>query len=397
MPTCAQAIKELFIGKGQVLTFKEIIKAIEEKYPNQWEISTIRTNLIGCSVNHSSSKHYPSFPKFLYTIGRGKVKLYDPERYGTKAPVKITQVAKRKIPAQQKPFEKSGGLKRRFREDLNRDMTYIDQQAYSLAKSYLPSLNIKGVTNNLIERYLNPHSLKPRPSSKQGLYERILESAQNANMKAGVIGKSIGGVNRLSSVLCEFEPKVVLDRYGDDCEAVLDDIVNHLHPHGQIRRTARSIWPHYCRTILSAALFVEQFDSAKDFFTWVDFFDRDDRARTSLPLILSHEIDGFGFSLSCDFLKELGYVNFPKPDVHLRDIFTALGLCEKGISDYQLCKAIVRVAQHAGVTPYNADKVFWLIGSGNFYDDPHLGSKGRVGSHKKDFIKFARTIFNEAL
>ncbi len=39
-------------------------------------------------------------------------------------------------------------------------------------------------------------------------------------------------------------------------------------------------------------------------------------------MLLGREINGFGFALSCDFLKELGYEDFPKPDVHLRDIFT---------------------------------------------------------------------------
>ena len=64
------------------------------------------------------------------------------------------------------------------------------------------------------------------------------------------------------------------------------------------------------------------------------------------------------------FHKELGYVNFPKPDVHLRDIFTALELCQDGDDDDQLFKAIIRVAGNANVTPYNVDKTFWLIGSG---------------------------------
>ena len=32
----------------------------------------------------------------------------------------------------------------------------------------------------------------------------------------------------------------------------------------------------------------------------------------------------------------MGYVNFPKPDVHLRDIFTALNLCQDKADDYQL-------------------------------------------------------------
>lgn len=109
-----------------------------------------------------------------------------------------------------------------------------------------------------------------------------------------------------------------------------------------------------------------------------------------MPLLLSCEIAGFGFALSCDFLKELGYVNFPKLDVHLRDIFTALHLCPIKTDDYQLFKAIVRFAGNAGVSAYNADKVLWLIGSGYFYDDPQIGSNGRIGSKKQEFIKYAK-------
>lgn len=272
------------------------------------------------------------------------------------------------------------------------DIAKIDRQAYLLAKSYLPNLGINGVTANLIEKYLNPLTINPKPTSKEGIYQRILESAQNAHMKAGVIGRAIGGVGRLSHVLEDFIPKAVLNKYGTGWEAILDDIVEQLHPRGKIRRTPRGIWPHYCQTILSAANFVEQFASADDFFSWVDFFDRDDRARASLPMLLSHEIEGLGFALSCDFLKELGYVNFPKPDVHLRDIFTALRLCQNKSDDYLLFKSIIRVAGHANVSAYDADKVFWLIGSGDFYDDSQIGTNGRIGSRKQEFIEYARAI-----
>lgn len=264
----------------------------------------------------------------------------------------------------------------------------IDSKAYELAKGYLPSLNITGVTQELIEKYLNPLSLSPKPTSKEELYQRLLKSAQNANMKAGVIGGSISGIENLAPILDGFNPEAVLAKYGDNWQAILDQIVKELKPRGEIRRTPRSIWPLYCQTILSAAAFINQFDSANQFFGWVDFFDRDARARPSLPMLLDREIDGFGFALSCDFLKELGYINFPKPDVHLHDIFTALELCQAGSDDYQLFKAIIRVARNANVTPYAVDKVFWLIGSGKFYADPAIGS---IGSHKQEFIEFARS------
>lgn len=271
----------------------------------------------------------------------------------------------------------------------------IDKKAYQLAKDYLPSKSIEGVTPTIIDKYLNPLSLNPKPTSKEEIYQRILDSAQNANMKAGVIGRALGGVEKLSIVLEGFNPRAVIDKYADDWKCILDDIVRKLKPRGVIRRMPRSIWPHYCQTIISAANFIEQFPSASDFFNWVDFFDKDDRARASLPMLLGQEIEGFGFALSCDFLKEMGYVNFPKPDVHLRDIFTALILCPDKPNDYQLFKAVIRVADHAGVSAYDADKVFWLIGSGYFYNDYQIGNQGRVGSRKKEFIKYAKPLLEE--
>jgi len=273
--------------------------------------------------------------------------------------------------------------------------TQIDKKAYQLAKDYLPSLGIAGVTVNVIEKYLNPFNLNPKPTSKEEIYQRILKSAQNANMKAVVIGKAIGGVEKLSIVLEGFNPRAVIDKYTGGWEVILNDIVKKLEPRGKIRRTSRAIWPHYCQTILSAANFVEQFSSASDFFSWVDFFDEDGRARASLPMLLSREIEGFGFALSCDFLKEMGYVNFPKPDVHLRDIFTALNLCSDKTDDYQLFKAVIRLAGNAGVSAYNADRVFWLIGSGKFYNDPHIGKQGKVGSKKDEFIMYAKPLLEK--
>ena len=106
-----------------------------------------------------------------------------------------------------------------------------------------------------------------------------------------------------------------------------------------------------------------------------------------MPLILEAEIYGIAFPLACDFLKELGYVEFRKPDVHIIEQFEALDLVEKKSSKYQVLKAITRIAEHVGVSAYNVDRVFWLIGSGYFYDHKHIGNNGRVPSMKKAFIE----------
>ena len=265
----------------------------------------------------------------------------------------------------------------------------LDRSAYALAKDFLLQVGAsKGVTPKLIEKYL--HLSTPRPDTLAGLYEHLLESAQSANMKAGVIGGSIGGVGNLRPVLCDFEPALVLEKYRSGWEGVLDDIVRQLKPRGGVPRTPRSIWPRYCRSVLSGARFLSRFSSADDFYGWVNLFDEDERARPALPLLLAQEIEGFGFALACDFLNGLGYENFSKPDVHVKDIFGALVLCPQSAGDYEVFKAVARVARNVGVTPYDADKLFWLVGSGYFYDDPDIGNKGRIGSRKKQFIEVAR-------
>ena len=83
MVTCAEAIRQSVIELARVVSTREMINYIYRKHPDRpWKQSTIRAHVIGCSVNHSSSHHYPSFPKFLFTVGRGQVRLYNPKMDG---------------------------------------------------------------------------------------------------------------------------------------------------------------------------------------------------------------------------------------------------------------------------------------------------------------------------
>ena len=162
----------------------------------------------------------------------------------------------------------------------------------------------------------------------------------------------------------------------------------------EIRRTAKSIWPQYCRAALSGAQFLAQFSSAQAFYEWTDSFNRQDEWCAALPLLLSKEVHGLGFALACDFLKELGYTSFAKPDVHLSDIFKKLSLCDSNADDYDVFKAIIRVARHCGVSPYEVDKMFWLTGSGYFYNHTAVGKEGKINLDRQEFIDFARPRMN---
>jgi hypothetical protein len=267
-----------------------------------------------------------------------------------------------------------------------------DKRTFELAREYLldPKMcDICGrVTLDVLDKYLRPEE---PPKRLPGIYEHMLESAQNANMVSGVIKGGIEKISNLRPVLCKFEPRRISERY-TSAEELLDEIVEKLKPKGKIRRASNSIWPKFCRTALEAAVFLAKFQSAESFYEWAHEFDCDPRARAALPLIIASRVKGLGFALACDFIKELGFENYGKPDVQLINIFVGLGLSDDK-DPYKVFCDIARVAKHAGrkATPYAVDKVFWLIGSGKFYKDNFQVKRG-----KEQFIKFARSKLREA-
>lgn len=264
----------------------------------------------------------------------------------------------------------------------------FDLYAYKMAKDFLLKNTPTEVDENLLNKYLNLSRSQVILNSKNDICLRLLESAQNTNMKAGVIGRAIGGVKNLGNVLYDFNPDEIVSHYGEDSEKLMETIFHKIDVRGKKRTESNSIWPSYCKTILSAALFLKQFKDLQDFQRWVDGNYIDKRTFAAVPFIISYEIFGISLALACDFLKELGYDGYGKPDVHVKNIFKGIELCRINSNDYQVLKSIRRIAENVGQTAYHVDKLFWLIGSGKFYNNPEIGNNGMTGRKADEFIKF---------
>ena len=112
----------------------------------------------------------------------------------------------------------------------------------------------------------------------------------------------------------------------------------------------------------------------------------------ALPLLISTKIRGIGFALACDTLKELGYLSYPKPDVHLIEVFSQIGLSnEHPISVFETIVEMAYVCKDIDPesSPYKLDKIIWLICSGKFYLDG-INIDGR----KMEFIKYLKEELN---
>jgi len=259
-----------------------------------------------------------------------------------------------------------------------------EKEIFKSALDFLLSFNEVTQTDldkHLVSEYEKPKDLKI-------IYRQLCASAQNKQMSSKVIGNSIGGLNNLRTVLFNFDPHIVATNYSKtDGEKLLMEIREKLNPTGQIRTTNRSLWPQFCQSVIDSAHFLKSFNTAENFYEWANFFAHDSKAKPALPLMISIEISGIGFPLACDFLKEIGFVEYGKPDVHLKDIFKALNIIdpnEKSVTkqDYATLIAIDKIASACSVTPFAVDKVFWLIGSGNFYL-----TGINIGRQKHAFIK----------
>lgn len=259
---------------------------------------------------------------------------------------------------------------------------YVDAKKFLLKR--IPSKQAK----EILESYLQLPDKSAEVVEIAVLFRRMLSSAQNANMKAGVIGDSIGGVENLGKILFKFDPQKTLKQYAGLPDELLNDIEKKLKPKGKIRKEPKSLWPKYCKTILSSASFFSQFRNGQEFYEWANLLYGNKKTMPALPMIIAAEIEGVGYPLACDFLKELGFVEYGKPDVHVIEIFTGIGLCDARPSPYQVQKVISKIAESAGVSPYNVDKLFWLIGSGKFYKHENLGKGGKIGSLKQAYIDY---------
>lgn len=261
---------------------------------------------------------------------------------------------------------------------------------YTLGYEFLMSK--KGVTKELLEQHFEPQF--NRPEDIRSIYFRLCISAQNKQMSSNVIGKSIGGIENLSSVLFDFNPYEVSSKYQrTDSDLLMNVITKKIQRRSEFKRGNKSLWPKYCQSVIDSAHFLSKFPDSSSFFTWSDEFVKDDKSKPALPLLISIEIRGIGFALACDFLKEIGYSGYGKPDTQIKQIFSELNLIDSKEKselqkDYQTFKVIDQIAKENNVTSFMVDKVFWLIGSGDFYLTGF-----QIGNCKDEFVNEVKNHF----
>ena len=251
-----------------------------------------------------------------------------------------------------------------------------NEKVYKKAEEYLRRITPDEID---LERYFAPDDTDLM--TLKDVYVQFIHSAQNYQRMPKVIAfdkrknevrEILDGFNYLT--VSEWNPKDLYQEFRTKFDIQSED-------------TKYNSWYKWSCSIVDSAKFLREFSSVEDFRTFVSLFDYNVHTRMALPLLISEKISGIGFALACDLLKELGFSKYPKPDVHLIEVFSKLGLSSEDPLDN--FEAIVRMSDicqefDETATPYKVDKIIWLICSGRYY---HEKPEYKQLGHKDDFIE----------
>lgn len=253
------------------------------------------------------------------------------------------------------------------------------QVLWKAAKDYLAQ---KSGDMALVERHLAEHQNLKLPKTFPKLFNDYLEHACNRRS----MQDSIGDLGLLRDELGNFEPQRLLDMYDDNWEKLFDALKRN--PHRKDSRMKKDIaqnyWVVFCKATLSGAAFFAPFKRVAHFDDFVQGYAQDDLTRLIVPLTMAREIQGIGFALACDFLKDEGYVDYVKPDVHLCAILHGLGLSPTD-DDLTIYLTAIRAARAIGQVPWAFDKALWMVGSGKF-----LQTGQKFATNRTAFIEQVR-------
>ena len=250
---------------------------------------------------------------------------------------------------------------------------------YNIAYDYLNEIIKKD--KRLINVDLESYFRVEKPDSLETVFERFIQSAQNYQRMPNVI-KLKQRQEEIRKILCGYDIKKISNISENDLYFRFRETFNI-----KTKDSKRNSWYKWSCSIVDSAKFLNRFKDLNAFNSFVSGFDFSIDSRMALPLLIQARIRGIGFALACDVLKELGYFNYSKPDVHMIDVFYSLGLSEN--NPFSTFEAISKMAEDCQtvdkcITPYKVDKVFWLICSGTFYNEMPDGIE--IGSHKKELI-----------
>ena len=250
------------------------------------------------------------------------------------------------------------------------------QILYAAAYDYLESK----IGKEALEQKLNHYRQYKVDNMNDVFWYQVNSLTNKVSMRS-----TIGAIDPLESFLFGFDPWQTHAHYEGNWKKLFKTIQNNHTPPGPMNiNKSNSYWAIFTKGILSGAGFLSRFDSFESFDEFVNSFTFNDISIAALPILLDQEIYGMGFPLGCDWLKEIGYTNYAKPDTHTIDILYETGVAPSQ-DNYVVYRAMVRMGRINDELPAVIDRLLWFIGSGKYVDE-----HDKITRQKAGFIQLLR-------
>ena len=248
-----------------------------------------------------------------------------------------------------------------------------NQLLYDTAYKMLVSMLPKGLHESDLGKYLVGERFKPL--NLKDVYITFVRTAQNYQFMPNVIQFD----NRkkvIADILHGFDYNYVSSQKPE---------VFYLRFKDAFGITSEKSWMLWSKAVVDSAKYIKAFSSIEAFDKYVI----QSPELKKVPLDISKKITGIGFALACNALKDLGYLDYVKPDIHLIDICDELNISRR--DPIAVFDAMQKIAKDNNITPYKLDKVLWLVCSGNFYEDGI-----RVKGKKDELINYVKGVSSQS-
>lgn len=237
-----------------------------------------------------------------------------------------------------------------------------------------------------INTLIHPAEIYDISNSKttlDNIYKRLLISCQNRNMMSSVI-KFDKREEKFADILEQFNPSKILKKYksGEDLYKIFEQTKEF-----GVNKEHNELWKSFAQSVIDGAKFISRFDNVEAFKKMIGNIASYFPGTMMIPRLICGEIRGMGEALACDFIKEIGYVEYAKPDVHINYIIRAVCHNEK-MTAKEILEKVQQIAEEAGVSAFAVDKILWLIASGKYYDvdgkEPTIKIKNQANQDLRD-------------
>lgn len=250
---------------------------------------------------------------------------------------------------------------------------------YQTAYDYLCK-HAEGLTDSILADYF----FNPRKKDLNDAFGVVVYSADDWHKpkarniayreRSELIEKTVGN-HKISYVINTFKnyPHKLYSAFMENIS--LDD-----------RQFTKDVWLSYANCICGMAQYLNQFKDAKEMYKYFDQFKTPEEKIKLIKEISakSHIIKtktGWGFALSANWLKDIGMIDYCKPDIQVTNCLNSLGLCSK--TNTVVFKTLVNIAEDSKkydktASVFKLDRIIWLIGSGDFYGHPEIKWNGSL-------------------